>query len=152
MIIVERNGRIVAIHRGVKEVKNDELIVNGVTVLSPASSFGIHEVPDQDLSALYVKDDAGDYEIVGRWPDAVPIHYTGAEITEREAQHIDLDTGKAIDEAIHPFAGQEEQLGILRDQIVRMLNGDMTASDGFKRLNEIAIQAVDEGAERKESL
>ena len=65
---------------------------------------------------------------------------------------IDRETGKAIDKAVHPLAGQEEQIGILRDQMVRMLNGNMTPSEDFARLNEIAIQAVEAGQEKKAAL
>ena len=65
---------------------------------------------------------------------------------------IDSTTGDTISTIIHPFCGIDEQIGIIRDQLVRILNGDMTATDDFKRLNEIATAAVEEGAAKKVAL
>lgn len=66
---------------------------------------------------------------------------------------IDYETGKAIDKAVHPFAGQEEQIGILRDQIVQIINTlGLTPTKDFARLNEIAIKAVEESAKKKAAL
>jgi len=40
----------------------------------------------------------------------------------------------------------------MREQIVRMLNGDMTASEGFARLNSIAIAEIEKGQIEKAAL
>jgi len=66
---------------------------------------------------------------------------------------IDRDTGKAINEAIHPFAGLEEQIGILRDQLVHIINDlGLTPTTDFERLNSIAVSKIEEGAKKKEAL
>jgi hypothetical protein len=65
---------------------------------------------------------------------------------------VDWHTGRSIDKTIHEYAGVSEEIGILRDQIVRMLNGDMTPSEEFSRLNTIAIAAIEAGRLEKEAL
>ena len=85
--------------------------------------------------------------------DEVPLRYTDEEIAAIRAQQIDAETGQAISQAVHPFCGTEETLGILRDQLVQVLNAlGMEATAEFARLNEIAIAAIEEGREKKEAL
>ena len=153
MIIVERNGTITGVYSGDWEITNDTLVVNGGPVLHPASLFGIHEIPDQDLSGLYQEDALGNTVIAGKWPGDVPLRYTDTELRTREAQYIDRDTGKAIDEAMHPFAGMEEQIAILRAQIAEILNSiGLAPTDDFDRLNTIAAEKIQEGQKKKEAL
>ena len=66
---------------------------------------------------------------------------------------IDRDTGKGIDKAIHPLAGIEEQLGILRVQIGEILNAiGLAPTADFDRLNTIAVEKIQEAAAKKEAL
>ena len=65
---------------------------------------------------------------------------------------IDRKTGIAIRGAIHQEVPVDEQIGILRDQIVRMLSGDMKPSDKFARLQKIATANIASGKETKVSL
>jgi len=66
---------------------------------------------------------------------------------------VDVTTGRAITAAVHPFCGTEETLGILRDQLVQILNAlGMKATAGFARLNEVAIAEIEAGRVKKEGL
>jgi len=66
---------------------------------------------------------------------------------------IDRDTGAAIDKEVHPFAGLEEQIGILRDQLAHIINElGLTPTTDFERLNSIAVTKIEEGAKKKEAL
>ena len=71
---------------------------------------------------------------------------------KRMQNAVDQQTARSINGAIHPFTPIAEQIGILRDQIARMLNGDMTASEGFARLNSIAIAEIMKAHLEKEAL
>jgi len=103
-----------------------------------------HEIPEQDVSHLYRGDPP---QLIGTLNDLA--QYT----PEEKAALIDRDTGKAIDETIHPFAGLEEQIGILRDQLVHIINDlGLTPTAEFERLNSIAVAKIEEGAEKKEAL
>ena len=101
------------------------------------------EIPDQDVSHLY--DEEGG------------LHGTLADLkqytAEEKAALIDRETGQAIDKATHPFASMEEQIGILRDQLVHVLNAlGIEPTDEFARLNEIAIKEIEAAREKKEAL
>ena len=74
------------------------------------------------------------------------------DLVAGKANSIDVITSKKIGRSVHPVSGIGEQIGILRDQIARMLNGDMVASEGFLRLNEIAIAEIEKGQIEKEAL
>jgi len=104
-------------------------------------------VPDQELKKSKLNGEDAPAVLDARYPEDVTVY----SVTE-QAQRIDQQTGKTIDKAVHPFAGTDESIGILRDQMVHFLNGDMVATPDFNRLNEIAIAAVEDGAARKEAL
>ena len=72
--------------------------------------------------------------------------------TDERASYIDYETGANINAASHPLSPIDEQIGIMRDQIVRILNGDLTPSDDFARFNEIALAAIENGQIEKETL
>jgi len=106
-------------------------------------------IPDQDVSRLYY-----DHPETG-W--TIREAYYPNDITpytpEEQAALIDRDTGAAIDEEVHSFAGLEEQIGILRDQLVHIINGlGLTPTVDFERLNSIAVAKIEEGAKKKEAL
>lgn len=125
--------------------------INGAgfgTMVRSESWFDYVDIPNQDVSHLYVDDpNEGLYMIDAYYPADV-VRFTEEEILLK----IDKSTGAAIDAAVHPLCGIDEQIGILRDQIARMLNGDMTASGDFARLNEIAIAEIEKARIEKEAL
>ena len=101
------------------------------------------EVPDQDVSHLY--DEQGN--LCGTLADLK--QYTAKE----KAALIDRKTGQAINKATHPFASIEEQIGILRDQLVHILNAlGIEPTPEFAELNEIAIREIEAAREKKEAI
>jgi len=101
------------------------------------------EIPDQNVSHLY--DEEGN------------LHGTLADLkqytAEEKAALIDRETGQAINKATHPFASIEEQIGILRDQLVHVLNAlGIEPTKEFARLNEIAIKEIEAARGKKEAL
>ena len=71
----------------------------------------------------------------------------------RKGTYIDRETGEAINEAMHPFAGIEEQIGVLRVQIGEILNAiGLAPTADFDRLNTIAAAKIQEAAVKKEAL
>lgn len=100
------------------------------------------EIPNQPTAHLYE-----DGEMVGALSGLVL--YTD----EEKAQLVDRDTGRAIDEAVHPFAGLEEQIGILRAQIGAILNEiGLEPNSDFDQLNNIVTEKIQEGQKKKEAL
>ena len=81
-----------------------------------------YDIPDQDIPDEWWENGM----LVGNlmWPDAV-VQYKDGEL---------------------PIS-DKETIGILCDQIAKIMNGDMTASDEFVRLTDIAIAEIE-----KESL
>ena len=112
--------------------------------LHDMSKLDYHEVPDQPVDHLYQGDPP---ELVGTLKDLKLYS------TEEQAALIDRDTGKVIDKAIHPFAPTEEQIGILRDQLVHVLNAlGIEPTPEFAQLNEIAIKEIEAARKKKETL
>jgi len=72
-------------------------------------------------------------------------------LTSDEAKAlVDFSTQERIRSALHPLAGQGEEIGILRDQLAQWGNElGLTFTPGFARLNEIAITAIEEGGVKK---
>ncbi|MDD3134863.1 MAG: hypothetical protein PHF64_00030 [Methanoregula sp.] len=65
---------------------------------------------------------------------------------------VDRDTDAAIGAALHPFAATGEQIGILRDQLVQILNAlGMEATPDFARLNGIAVAEIEKARAAKVS-
>ena len=66
---------------------------------------------------------------------------------------VDRKTAQDINAAIHPFCSTEEQLGILRDQLVKILNAlGLEATTDFARLNDVAIAEIEKARVEKEAL
>ena len=129
-----------------KGTKKIHLVGRGSFDPSPhdMTKLDYHEAPNQDISHLYQGDPP---ELIGTLDDLTL--YT----PEQQAQLIDRDTGKAINEAVHPFAGIEEQLGILRAQIGEILNAlGLAPTADFDRLNDVATEKIQEGQKKKEAL
>jgi len=146
LVLYHDNGRIVGLYPN-GEIKGRDIYCRGRRVASNVKANWDY-IPDQDLGALYTEDESGAIVLSGRFPDDVMLFSA-----EEQAQLVDRDTGKAIDEAIHPFAGLEEQIGILRDQLVHIVNElGLAPTADFERLNSIAVSKIEEGAKKKEAL
>jgi len=146
MIVVTHGNRIIFSATGEWELVEKKLFINGSKTLAPVALEDIHEVPDQDLSHLYIENPVGDLEIRGVYPDDIPVKYT----VEEKAQIIDRDTGTTINRVVHPTAGTDESIGTIRDMVVQIINAiGLAPTADFKRLNEIAIAAIAKGAAKK---
>ena len=120
--------------------------------------------PDSDPTRDWEVRDDGQGQFISVWnlPDPQPTEAELRVIWEskkfrawnrlRLNAMIDRQTAAAINKAVHPEVATDETLGILRNQMVHILNGDMVATEDFKRLNEIAIAAIEAGAVKKAAL
>lgn len=105
-------------------------------------------VPEQDVSRLRVADEWGSTSWRGTFPDDF-ILYT----PEEQDALVDRDIGQAINAQIHPFAPIEEQISILRAQIVSMLGIlGIKAMPEFSAFNEIAMEEIEKGRAKKVAL
>ncbi len=135
-IVVASNGRILwAGHEPTAQV-------------NPAKAKLV-PIPKQDVRFVHREDTtgAGNELILGEasYSD-IPLRYTDEEIAVAWAAWTDKETDKAISEAVHPFAPVGEQIGILRDQLVQVLNAlGIEATADFARLNGIAIKQIEAG-------
>ena len=103
-------------------------------------------VIEQPIHQLMRYDDDGNATIEAKYPD----DFTPLGKDDVSAL-IDRDTGKAIDETVHPFAGLEEQIGILRAQIAEILVAlGLEPTDEFAKLNAIAAEKIQEARKKKE--
>ena len=126
-----RNG---AIHIG------DHMVAAGVS-----ADLGIAYVPPQDVSRFYPDDSP---EIQATYPNDFAL-FTPDQLCSL----IDRQTEHGIGNAVHPVAPLGEQIGILRDQMVHILNAlGIKPTPEFARLNKIAIAAIQEGQAQKEAL
>lgn len=74
------------------------------------------------------------------------------ESPEDRASLVDRDTGQAINAKVHPFVPIEEQIGVLRAQIVYTLNSlGIEATPEFAALNELCVKEIEAAQERKVS-
>lgn len=113
------------------------------------------EIPDQDDAWLYEPVDARSTGTVLPprslrsdlyYPQDVPLLYSA----EEKALRVDGDTDAAIGSAIHPVAPIGEQIGILREQLVQVLNAlGIEATVDFARLNSIAVEAIEAARAKK---
>jgi len=111
-------------------------------------SMQLIAVPEQELPKSKLNGEDAPAVFDACYPEDVTL-YSVAE----QAQLIDRETGKVIDKATHPFAGTDEALGILRDQMVQWGNAlGLEFTPDFARLNEIAIAAIEVSAAKKGAL
>ena len=81
-----------------------------------------------------------------------PDEYSIDEITLKR-QQVDRGTGQEINTAVHPLAGIEEQIGILRVQIGEILNAiGLAPTTDFDNLNDIAAAKIKEAVAGKGAL
>lgn len=144
IILHTRNGAILGLFRDGVVQEGYLIIGNEYRTSRLQCEWSI--VPDQDWSHLLCVDDAGESVINGTLADLR--QFSPIE----KAALVDRDTGQAITSQVHPFAGTEEQIGILRAQIVSVLNKlGIEATPEFAALNEIAIAAIEAAREKKVS-
>jgi len=66
---------------------------------------------------------------------------------------IEQEAEKKISRAVHKMAPVGEQIGILRDQIVHILNAlGIEPTPEFARFNEIAIKEIEAARKKKEAI
>jgi len=139
LVVYRDDGRVLGALRNA-EVREREVWSGGHRVLA-GGSWRWKYVPDQEIP----RDKLGNPSCYV--PDLR--RFT----PEEEAALIDQETGRAINVAVHPFAGIEEQVGILRDQLVHVLNAlGIEPTEEFARLNEIAIKEIEAAREKKEEI
>jgi len=79
--------------------------------------------------------------------------YDGDLPIDAALSFIDRQTDKQITSSLHDLAGAGEENGILRDQLVQILNTlGLEPTADFARLNDVAITAVTAGAVKKAAL
>jgi len=124
----------------------DVFVIDGQFSASPYSGAMAQYIPDQKIGWLYDNTPEGEMRVGLQYPGDVPILPTAEELQ----QQIDYETEWRIHLAIHSLAGEGEEIGILRDQMVQWGNKlGLEFTPDFTRLNEIAIAAVEDGAARK---
>ena len=124
-------------------VNGDSIAVNGESVGS-VSGLGYIYVPQQPIVTHVNK--GGKY--AGITIDSL-IHYGEGGMLEE----IDANTELAINSAAHTVSPIGEQIGILRDQLVQIINAlGLSPTDDFARLNEIAIAEIEKAQIEKEAL
>jgi len=65
----------------------------------------------------------------------------------------DRETQEAIKSSLHSVAGEGEESGIIREQIVEILNTlGLEPSEDFAMLNELAIAEIEKAQIEKEAL
>lgn len=142
IVLYKEDGTLLAAFRGARYQDG------AIYIDSQKVADGIYclweEVPEQPISHLQ-DPEAG--LLVGKITDLKRYSLT------QKVLLIDRDTEQKTTDSIHAFAGPGEQIGILRDQIVHILNAfGIEPTPEFARLNEIALQAIAEGQVKKEVL
>ena len=130
----------------VRRSDNKIVHVNGCGHGSIQSArYDYYVIPDQPIPAKWWDENRLIADLT--WPDDL----TRDLALEKAA--IDCETGKAIDKAVHPLAGLEEQLGIIRLTLGVLLNATGTPPPPeFDQWNDAATKAIQEAAARKEKL
>lgn len=145
LVTYDDSGRVIGIYRHGR-VQDGAIYVNGQKVAE-----GIHchwaYVPDQSVAHLYVLSPDGSLELRAKYPDDFVLF-----TIEEKQELIDHETEEVINKEIHAFAPIGEQIGILRDQLVCVLNAlGIEPTPEFARLNEIAIKEIEAARKKKEA-
>jgi len=140
LVLHDEAGKIHAIiPNGVR--KGNDVYV-GKTKVVAGTKLKSTMVPDQDTSHLY--DENG--VLVGTLQDLRLF------TSEEKLQLIDRETEQKINKELHAFAPWGEQIGILRDQLVHVLNAlGIEPTPEFAQLNKIAIKEIEMAREKKEA-
>jgi len=143
LLVLHRKGRVSQIIQG-GEVHDGCVWQNGHKITSGLGGEWAY-VPNQPLN--YEEHDG---QIV------IAMNYPGDFVLfslQELGQIVDLDTGKAINQAVHPFAGTDESIGTIREMVVQIINAiGLEPTADFARLNDIAIAAIKEAAVKKAKL
>ena len=112
------------------------------------SAVSIVWIPDQPIGWL-IDPLTGEIR-KKKYPDDVPILPSSDDLQKQ----IDHETGLKINlEISDPRHAIEEQIGILRDQLVHVLNAlGIGPTEEFVRLNKIAIKEIEAARKKKEAL
>lgn len=147
MVVIYRDdGEVIDIFPRAR-VEGGDVISGGSRVASGLNANWAY-VPDQDISHLYKMSPEGELTLSARFPDDFVLFSE-----EEKKQAVDIETEEKINSGIHPFAFLGEQIGILRDQLVRVLNAlGIEPTEDFARLNEIAIREIKAAREKKEAI
>ena len=149
MYLWTKDGAIVdyALNKRIVQI-GSMLIVDGQISKSPHPGAVLRYIPDQKIGWMFEQTVEGKKRDDLRYPDDVPTLPT----TDDLKRQIDMETGVAIDVTIHPSAGTNESIGILRDQMVRWGNNlGLEFTLDFTRLNEVAVAAIGAARIKKES-
>ncbi len=125
-------------------------------------SYGAGSPPDSnfDLSVgRVVQVPQQEIVLIRMGPGDIPIRYdlyyprdVRTFTATETAARVDRETDATIGAAIHPAAPVGEQIGILRDQLVQILNAlGIEATPDFARLNSIAVEAIEAARAKKEA-
>jgi len=123
---------------------------HGAYVRSNMTGFSLIELPTQDVSHLYEPDKLFiDERLVECY---YPKDVTTFSV-DVLADQIDKATDRAITTALHPVAGQGEESGIVREQLVDILNAlGIEPNEGFAAYNSAAIAEITKARIEKEAL
>ncbi|MDD3494086.1 MAG: hypothetical protein PHZ19_11390 [Candidatus Thermoplasmatota archaeon] len=146
LVLFDENGAVIDIIPG-GVVKGKNVFVGGIEVAGGVNCRWA-VVPEQDVSRLRVADELGSTGWRGQFPEDF-ILYT----PEEQDALVDRETCQAINAQIHPFAPIEEQIGIIRTQLVSVMNAiGIKATPEFTKFNEIAMAEIEKGTAKKVAL
>ena len=136
IVLYDDTGRILgAVHGG--RIDGNTVTVNGRPVLTGVRAK-LAEVPDQAIAHLRTEGSDGSIAWIGRYPDDLADAPTAEQIK-------DAETAQAINRAMHPTRGVEEQLAICRKQLAAILDrlGEAPVPD-FARYQQIVASKITE--------
>ena len=127
----------------------DLLIVDGQFSASPYPGAVVKYIPDQKTGWMFENTTEGERRTGLRYPDDVPALPTAEEIQ----QQIDYETGWRIRLAMHPVCGDTEEMGIIRDQLDRILDAiKLKPTAKFAASSEIAGVEIENARIKKTDL
>ena len=104
-------------------------------------------IPEQKIGWMF--DDGGNRLEELMYPDDVPILPDDVMMREQ----VDYESGLSISSRTHSSAPLEEQIGIIRCQLVQVINAlGVEATKDFARLNDVAIAEIEKARIEKEAL
>jgi len=139
-----------------RALPDDAILVDGCVTDSTGHEYAgglssrlqLIAVPDQELTMARLAGEDAPLQISAKYPDDVVLYSA-----EEQRAKIDSETGAHINRAVHTACGVDETLGILRDQLVQIINTlGLTPTVDFAHLNDVALAAIADGAAKKAAL